>query len=258
MRVYEIEQKFVFNPALLGRFRVNHGTPRFRSLAHQRTESFLDEYFDSANRLARSGLWIRKRDGSWEAKHRQGGDFVRSSFYETSKVDEIKKLVATCMGARHDAGPETNFGLKNICRYRTTRETFLADERFSIMLDSTDFGHWVGEVELQTQHTATALSDIDTFMQKYSWFFANDTSPKGKMTAYFERFGFPSEVCIRYLIQVRSLTIKGCFEFYYSSIESRLQTSSFTCPKSMLRENIPCHGHYLEVVCSKASWSEER
>ncbi len=196
MPVYEIEQKFVFNPALLARFRMNHGTPPFRSLALQRTESFVDEYFDSANRLSRSGLWIRKRDGSWEAKQRQSGDFVRSSFYETTKVDEITKLVGTHMGGGYGGSPETNFGLKSFCRYRTTRETFLADRRFSIMLDSTDFGHWVGEVELQTENTATALADIDIFMQKYAWFFANDATPKGKITAYFERFGFPEEVCI--------------------------------------------------------------
>jgi hypothetical protein len=65
------------------------------------------------------------------------------------------------------------FWLESICRYRARREIFLADHRFSIALDSTDFGHWVGEVEPQTQQTASALSDIDTFMQKHSWFLAS-------------------------------------------------------------------------------------
>jgi len=62
------------------------------------------------------------------------------------------------------------------------------------MLDSTDFGPWVGEVELQTRQRECALSDIDIFMRKYPWFFASDAASKGKMTAYFERFGIPSEV----------------------------------------------------------------
>ncbi|KAH8674398.1 CYTH-like domain-containing protein [Tricladium varicosporioides] len=193
MPLYEVERKFVFNPALLLRFRSNRGSPPFRYLSHQRTESFQDEYFDSANQLSRNGVWIRKRDESWEAKQRQGGDFLRSSFYETAKIDEIKRLAATYAHVGYTTGPESNFGLKSICRYRTTRETFLADHRFSIMLDSTDFGHWVGEVELQTHDMARALPEIDIFMQKYAWFFANETAPKGKMTAYFERFGFPSE-----------------------------------------------------------------
>jgi thiamine-triphosphatase len=198
MALYEIERKFVFNPALLARFRSNHGKPPFYHLTHQRTESFQDEYYDSASHLLRSGLYIRKRDKSWEAKYRQGGDFIQSSFYETTNLDEIKKLInANCKSksVKHsksdDTSPETNFGLTSICRYVTRRETFLADHRFSIMLDTTDFGHWVGEVELQAHDSTTALADIDAFMQKYSWFFANEAMPKGKMTAYFELFGFP-------------------------------------------------------------------
>ncbi|KAF7920910.1 hypothetical protein EAE99_007762 [Botrytis elliptica] len=209
MPVYEIERKFVFNPALLTRFRMNHGQPPFRCLTHQRTESFQDEYFDSANKLSKSGIWIRKRDRSWEAKHRQDGNFLRSSFYETDKVHEIKRLISTHTHLGYNAGPDANFGLKSICRYCTTRETFLADDRFFIMLDLTDFGHWVGEVEIQTHQTAAALLDIDVFMQKYSWFFANRGIPKGKMTAYFELFGFLSEVCVKHLIGEMILTAEG-------------------------------------------------
>ncbi|CZS92392.1 uncharacterized protein RAG0_02825 [Rhynchosporium agropyri] len=193
MRTFEIEQKFVFNISLLACFRMNRGSPPFRTLCHQRTERFKDEYFDSSNKLSKNGIWIRKRNESWEAKHRQSGDYLRSSFHETTNVDEIKGLVATYGPAGQSIMPEANFGLNSICRYLTTRETFLADHQFSIMLDSTDFGHSVGEVELQTCEATTALADIDKFMQKYSWFFANKTPPKGKMTAYFELHGFPSE-----------------------------------------------------------------
>jgi thiamine-triphosphatase len=197
MALYEIERKFVFNPALLARFRSNRAKPPFYHLTHQRTESFQDEYYDAAGHLLSSGLYIRKRDNNWEAKYRQGGDFIQSSFYETTNLDEIKQLVNThtkSKGVKHSSdttSPENNFGLTSICRYVTSRETFLADDRFSIMLDTTDFGHWVGEVELEAHNSTTALADIDSFMQRYSWFFANDAKPKGKMTAYFERFGFP-------------------------------------------------------------------
>ncbi|TEY35472.1 hypothetical protein BOTCAL_0590g00040 [Botryotinia calthae] len=194
MPLYEIERKFAFNLALLARFRMNQGQPPFHHLTYQRNECFEDEYFDSANLLSKSGVWIRKRDKIWEAKCRQDGDFLRSSFNETGKVDEIKKMIRTYAHVGYDVSPDNNFGLTRICRYRTKREIYLADDQFSIMLDSTDFGHWVGEVELQTHQSASALSDIDTFMQKYSWFFENGGTPKGKMTAYFELFGFPSEL----------------------------------------------------------------
>jgi thiamine-triphosphatase len=200
MALYEIERKFVFNPSLLTRFRSNHGSPPFHHLIHQRTESFQDEYYDSFGHLLSNGLYIRKRNNSWEAKHRQSGDFIQSSFYETSNLDEITKLINAHSKSKSNGGeynqsdttsPETNFGLTSICRYVTQRETFLADERFSIMLDTTDFGHWVGEVELQAHDSTVALAEIDKFMQKYAWFFANEATPKGKMTAYFELFGFP-------------------------------------------------------------------
>ncbi|KAF7853629.1 uncharacterized protein EAF02_011934 [Botrytis sinoallii] len=173
MVFYEIEGKFAFNPALLARFRKNQGQPPFRRLTHERTESFEDEYFDSGNLLSKSGVWIRKRDKSWEAKIRRNGDFLRSSYYETNETDEIKRLVHTYLHVGHDLSPNNNFGLPTL--YQTA------------------FGNRVGEVELQAHQTAVALFDIDMFMQEYSWFFASGRTPKGKTTAYFEFYGLTSE-----------------------------------------------------------------
>ena len=62
------------------------------------------------------------------------------------------------------------------------------------MLDSTDFGHSVGEIdckrEIQQQRTSTSTSSCRILVV-----FANKTDPKGKMTAYFELFGFPTDAC---------------------------------------------------------------
>lgn len=42
------------------------------------------------------------------------------------------------------------------------------------------------------EDTVKAHKDIDTFMEKYSWFFDRG-KPKSKLTAYFEKFGYPKE-----------------------------------------------------------------
>ena len=77
-----------------------------------------------------------------------------------------------------------------MAEFVTTRVSFLADDRFTVVLDATDFGHTVGEVELMAEDAEKAHADIDAFLKEYAWFF--DTSnPKGKLTAYFDKFGYP-------------------------------------------------------------------
>lgn len=74
------------------------------------------------------------------------------------------------------------------------------DDDFDVMLDRTCFGHAVGEVELIAGRAGTETDDdageghqrIDDFMRKYAWFFGGGEGGKkvkGKLSAYFERFG---------------------------------------------------------------------
>ena len=68
------------------------------------------------------------------------------------------------------------------------------DREFSVVLDVTDFGHEVGEVEVMVEEAGAekAHGAIEGFLKRYPWFF--DTGrPKGKLTAYFEMFGYPKE-----------------------------------------------------------------
>jgi thiamine-triphosphatase len=189
MVIHEIEQKFGILTQLLPRFRSNRGSPPFQHLHFLRTEHFEDAYYDSCNKLSSNGLWVRRRAAEWEAKHRKSGDFTRTTFHETSDLSEIQSLIAGY--TKLDAGPDANFGLDLISRFRTTREVYRADEKFLVMLDTTDFGHWVGEVELLAHDEQRAHLDIDMFMQRYAWFFSQENKPKGKLTAYFEKFGYP-------------------------------------------------------------------
>ena len=85
---------------------------------------------------------------------------------------------------------EDDFGLDAMAEFETRRLTFLADHKFTIVLDFTNFGHEVGEVELMAEDAGKAHADIDGFVREYAWFF-DMTNPKGKLRAYFDKFGYP-------------------------------------------------------------------
>lgn len=115
--------------------------------------------------------------------------FLRSTFSETKDRSQILELVRLhfpnlSLGSRDD------FGLDAIAGFETHRLTFLADGKFTVVLDVTGFGHGVGEVELMAEDAEMAHADIDAFFREYAWFF-DVSNPKGKLTAYFEKFGYP-------------------------------------------------------------------
>ena len=68
------------------------------------------------------------------------------------------------------------------------------DRKFSVVLDVTDFGHEVGEVEVMAEeaHADKAHGEIETFLKRYPWFF-DTRGPRGKWTAYFDMVGYPKE-----------------------------------------------------------------
>ena len=202
MVLLEVEQKFSWSLSKLTLLAFNKGYPPFKSLIPKKTEYFTDTYFDSGNRLSDTGLWVRKRldqvgknctapqdISSWEAKQSATGtSHNRSVFNEVQDTREISRMIEArfpkCLG------PEHNFGLDEMCKFQTMRHTFLADGKFTVVLDATDFDHQVGEVELLAEDADKAHADIDAFMNQYAWVF--DTSnPTGKLTAYFEKFGYP-------------------------------------------------------------------
>jgi thiamine-triphosphatase len=96
------------------------------------------------------------------------------------------------------------FGLQQLARFTTFREMWKVNDKFEVVLDTTDFGHSVGEVELQKTIeiddddessvargkaiTADMDRQIEGFMKKYSWAFSTD-KPVGKLSAYFARRG---------------------------------------------------------------------
>ena len=188
MALLEVEEKFVICLSRLSKFRANQGIPPFRQLKFLGVRCFQDVYHDYYTTLSSQGIWVRKRDHEWEAKRSIKGTFTHSTFEETNDPTEIRDLIRKHLPRCGEA--ENGFDLPVICRFTTTRENYLADGKFNIALDMTDFGHAVGEVELMAEDGLKAHKEIGDFMQEYSWFFGGEP-PKGKLTAYFEKYGWP-------------------------------------------------------------------
>lgn len=189
MKLSEVEQKFTYALGNLTKFYRNQGTPPFRQLKSVNVDHWEEIYYDSKHKLSSTGLWVRKRSYEWQAKQKvPGSTFARSTFHETKDVSEIQEMIRKRFP--ECPGPEKEFGLSELCQFYSTREEYLADEKFTVILDKTSFGHTVGEVELQAEDAERAHGEIDAFMAKYAWFF-DKRNPTGKLSAYFRKKGVP-------------------------------------------------------------------
>lgn len=139
---------------------------------------------------------------TFEAKSLVSGTFARSTFSETTDVPTILAQIQQHIPSARSDSHTPNFGLDILAQLTTTRQTYVADEKFTIVLDRTDFGHSVGEVELEVElkegaqddekekaKTAErAHGDIDGFLEKYRWF-CQAGPVEGKLSAYFRLRG---------------------------------------------------------------------
>ena len=187
--VLEVERKFRCSPVSTTLLRHNSGEPPFQRLKYLGRHNFSDTYYDINNSLTANGVWVRRRNGIWQAKVRQGGDFTNSRFGELSGKDQVSRLLLE-YGIK--ASGCDDFGLSKIAQYSTEREIWKADGKFDIALDTTDFGHTVGEVELSIEDNSGSSeaigsmmdAEIEVFMRKYSWAFPTGAII-GKLSAYF-------------------------------------------------------------------------
>ncbi|MCJ1475930.1 hypothetical protein MMC13_004594 [Lambiella insularis] len=188
--ILKVERKFRCSPRSISLLRHNGGDPPFQELTYLGQHRFHDTYYDSNNTLSGNGVWIRRRSGVWQAKVRQGGDFINSKFGELVGKDQIRRLIAQ-YGVR--TSESDDFGLSTIAQYVTERERWKADGTFEIAIDTTDFDHTVGEVEMSVEDPNTGSNEavtsrmdaqIEAFMEKYSWAFPSGVTV-GKLSAYF-------------------------------------------------------------------------
>lgn len=193
-RLFEVERKF--RDLAVKQLTVNGGSPPFRSLAFHGRKSYSDVYYDRSSLLLSAGVWVRQRNGQWQAKIKKGGDYNNSIFEELSGLTDVSAYVQSL--TKMDQADCYNFGLQPVASFTTLRKSWVVDGEFKVVLDEMDFGHTVGEVELtqrellpadteMTQAVTEAMNQrIKEFMHRYSWAFVPGT-PKGKLTAYFER-----------------------------------------------------------------------
>ncbi|KJZ75268.1 hypothetical protein HIM_05462 [Hirsutella minnesotensis 3608] len=195
----EVERKFAPTPTSLRLLADNAGSPPFRCHQFQGDSSFEDVYFDTnTHALSTRGIWLRRRGVDWEAKVRVSGDYTKSAFKELTGVDAISALLrATFPGTELATDGPTGGGLQwhESARLGTLRTTYRVDHRFSVVVDKTDFGHCVGEVELEepagemlenTELVRQMEKGIDEFMARYAWAFPRG-NVVGKLSAYFSR-----------------------------------------------------------------------
>ena len=197
----EVERKFC--SLAVKNLASNTGQPAFKNIRALAQKTIDDVYYDnSSGSLISAGIYVRQRNGLWEAKVRRGGDYTNSMFEELTGTEPVRGCVMDVIGKKDCE--KDHFGLKPIATLSTDRQSWIADNEFKIVLDTMNFGHSVGEIELQeeVQFTATADSPIEQqkrekmkemdkrieeFMDRYSWAFHLGV-PKGKLTAYFELY----------------------------------------------------------------------
>ena len=195
----EVERKFC--SLAVEDLVANTGQPPFKIVRALAQCTIQDVYYDDPSRsLINAGIWVRRRNGLWEAKVKKGGDFTNSMFEELSGSDLVRRCVQNVTGK--EASEEDFFGLDAIATLSTVRKSWIADSEFKIVFDAMDFGHTVGEVELEEDFQFSATTNaskedqirekmtemdkrIEVFMNKYHWAFRPGV-PKGKLMAYFE------------------------------------------------------------------------
>lgn len=68
--IAEVERKFKFDAKTLEHFRANVGMTNFKDRQKLGRSQFEDTYFDRDNVLSSKEIWVRRREGKWEAKVR--------------------------------------------------------------------------------------------------------------------------------------------------------------------------------------------
>jgi thiamine-triphosphatase len=199
IKTLEVERKFLPTNDSIARLRANSGKPVFRFHQALGIKHTHDIYYDREGILMSKGIYVRLRDGQWEAKVRQGGDYTNSRFAEYQGHDDVGHIVKDVFSTISEESGSWKKALVPVADLKTKREEWDADG-FRICVDEVDqegFEHRVGEVELCEEIEVDETTDeetigkemderIEKFMKEHEWAFpATSGKVVGKLSAYF-------------------------------------------------------------------------
>jgi len=84
--------------------------------------------------LFSKGVYIRRRNGHWEAKIRTGGDFINSAFTEIDGNNAVKEVIEQNLTVSAD-GVSIQEMLEPCAEFVTERESWMIDGRFKVEED---------------------------------------------------------------------------------------------------------------------------
>ncbi|KAF2222318.1 hypothetical protein BDZ85DRAFT_296496 [Elsinoe ampelina] len=156
---------------------MNAGSPPFAALRRLPDQRFTDTYLDSCGRLMAEGIYIRRRNGDYEAKVSLGGTFTKSQFQEIDGKDDVELYLK-----KHGI----KIGdLASIARFSTHRMAWIADEEFLVVMDKTCFGHQVGEVEYMGDMEASTSNKVSSNSSATSEHMP-DASPASSLAVFLD------------------------------------------------------------------------
>jgi thiamine-triphosphatase len=213
----EVERKFNPSPYSISLLRQNGGSPRFDKIQYNGVEHLEDIYYDKQDMLCGQGTYARLRHWRpsprtinsfdqlpvtfWQAKIRRAGNYTNSAFVEVEGHEEVLAAIKERVPRLQDIANVNE--LPVMAHIVSQREIWEVDHKFTVAIDSTDFGHIIGEVELEVQDLeigdkndqAESLKlqkmdeEIAAFMKRYFWAFPVDGKVVGKLSAYFKWVG---------------------------------------------------------------------
>jgi len=136
-------------------------------------EILVDNYYDIyEHSLMKEDHWLRQRNGDWELKYPVGADGHNQGstlYHETTCIDEIMTRLRPILKVEEDCSLQSlleSAHLKSFAHLETKRKCYSrASDKVNIVIDATDWGHSVGEIEIMVMdqdHITEATTKIES------------------------------------------------------------------------------------------------
>ena len=220
----EVERKFSITTDCLLRLNAIGA-----SLMKENT--FTDIYYDDRlYTLTRSGIWLRRRNSSWEMKVKNNDyQSMTTMFREVSEDHKIIAYLETFFemteSKRYTDVSElvNDLELVEFATLTTNRMTYSHPE-CTIDLDLTDFGFQVGEIEVMVSEESRIPAALDTIsriadsLRKLYFYIKTDPA-----TNFHQNYSFLFPVCLNPISNICSVQ----FEIEYLFLYEKYSTNYF-------------------------------